>query len=58
MIAPIWCDVLYAAEWCSLGGDHDGRGAPLDFWATDVGVERLGEGRDESFDEEGDDGYD
>lgn len=43
-IAPIWCDVLYAAEWCSLDGDREGRGAPIEFWALEVEVENLEEG--------------
>ncbi|KAK3299785.1 uncharacterized protein B0H64DRAFT_379148 [Chaetomium fimeti] len=43
-IAPIWCDVLFVAEWCSLGGDRDGRGWAFDFWATEAVLERLEEG--------------
>ncbi|GAB1317059.1 hypothetical protein MFIFM68171_07269 [Madurella fahalii] len=41
LIAPIYCDVLFSAQWCSLGGDRDGRGRPLGIRASQTAVQRL-----------------
>lgn len=41
LFAPIYCDVLYSAQWCSLGGDRDGQGAPLGIRSSQTAVQRL-----------------
>lgn len=39
--APIYCDVLFSAKWCSLGGDREGRGRPVGIRASQTSVQRL-----------------
>lgn len=47
LIAPIFCDVTFSAEWWALGGDRDGRGNPIALGMTNfpsVDIKRLPDG--------------
>ncbi|KAK4450171.1 hypothetical protein QBC34DRAFT_297593 [Podospora aff. communis PSN243] len=44
LIAPLWCNITYTADWWSLGGDRDGKGTPIRVgtnFGRDVTVTRL-----------------